>query len=52
VDPDASNFMQAIWQYEPIVIVLSIGGLILLVLLVIDTHRHRNKQKKRHKRLH
>jgi len=52
MNPDASNFMQSIWQYKPIILVLLIGGLIILVLLVVDTHRHRNKQKRRHKRLH
>ena len=50
--PDVSSFMQTIWQYKPILIVLLVGGLIVFVLLVIDTHRHRNKLKKRHKRLH
>lgn len=52
MNPDASDFMQMVWRYKPIIIVLLLGGLIGLVLLVVDTHRHRNKQKKRHKRLH
>ena len=52
MNSDASSFMQTVWQYKPILIVLLVGGLIVFVLLVVDTHRHRNKQKKRHKRLH
>jgi hypothetical protein len=52
MNPDTSDFMQTLWQYKPIIIVLLVGGLIVFVLLVVDTHRHRNKQKKRHKRLH
>jgi hypothetical protein len=47
---DVSTFVSAIWQYKPVIIVLAVGGLIILCLSVIDTHRHRKKEhKKRHR---
>jgi hypothetical protein len=49
---DFFAFMSEIWQHQPLIIVLLIGGLILSVLLFIDTHRHRKKDKDRHKPLH
>ena len=49
---DFSTFVSELWQYKPIILVLLIGGAITFTFLVIDTHRHRKKQKDRHKRLH
>jgi hypothetical protein len=49
---DFRDLLSQIWQYRPILIVLVSGGFIIFVLLVIDAHRHRKKQKSRHKRLH
>jgi len=50
MDTDVSTFIREIWQYKPIIIVLAVGGLIILCLSVIDTHRHRKKEhKKRHR---
>jgi len=50
VDSNLSQFVSEIWQYKPIVIVVLVGGFILFVLSVIDTHRHRKKiQKKRNR---
>jgi len=49
---DLRDLVSLIWQYQPILIVLVIGGVILFALTVIDTHRHRKKQKGRHKRMH
>lgn len=43
---DLTSFMVQIWQHQPIIIVLLIGGAIIFTLLVIDTHRHRKKSKK------
>jgi hypothetical protein len=52
MDSDVSTFVSEIWQYKPIIIVLAIGGLVILCLSVIDTHRHRKKNKKRHRTKH
>jgi hypothetical protein len=50
MDSDVSRFVGEIWQYKPIIIVLAIGGGIIFLLAVIDTHRHRKKEhKKRHR---
>ena len=47
---DVSTFVGEVWQYKPLIIVLAIVGLIILCLSVIDTHRHRKKErKKRHR---
>jgi hypothetical protein len=51
--PDFRDLVSQLWQYRPILIVLVCGGFILFVLVVIDAHRHRKKQKGRcKKRLH
>jgi hypothetical protein len=52
MNSDLSNFLSELWRYKPIIIVLAIGGMILFVLLVVDTYRHRKRRKDRHKRLH
>jgi cell division protein FtsL len=49
MDSDFSQFVSDLWRYKPVIIVLLVGGFILFVLSVIDTHRHRKKiHKKRH----
>jgi len=49
MNSDLSQFIGDICQYNPLFIILLVGGLIVFVLSVIDTHRHRKKnQKKRH----
>jgi len=53
MDSNLTQFVEEIWRYQPIIIVLFVGGFIILVLSVIDTHRHRKKiQKKRHRTKH
>jgi len=52
MNSDSSSFLSELWREKPIVIVLAMGGMILFVLLVIDTYRHRKRRKDRHKRLH
>jgi len=53
MDSDLSKFIGEIWRYKPIILILLVAGLILFVLCVIDTHRHRKKtQKKRHRPKH
>jgi len=53
MDSDFSQFISDLWRYKPIIIVLLVGGFILFVLSVIDTHRHRKKiHKKRHRTRH
>jgi hypothetical protein len=46
VESDLSKFIDAIWRYKPMLIVLVVGGLIVFVFCVIDTHRHRKKTRK------
>jgi hypothetical protein len=49
MDSDVVQFIGEIWQYKPMLIVLLAVGLIVFVLSVIDTHRHRKKtQRLRH----
>ena len=52
MNSDLSSFLSELWRYKPVVIVAGVGGMILFVLLVIDTYRHRKRRKDRHKRLH
>jgi len=52
MNSDSSSFVSEIWRDKPVIIALVIGGMILFILLVIDTYRHRKKRKDRHKRLH
>ena len=50
MDSDLSQFIGDIWRYQPIIIILLVAGLIIFVLSVVDTHRHRKKtNKKRHR---
>jgi len=50
--PDISDFVSNVWRFKPIVIFVAVGGLIIFALLVIDTYRHRKKQKDRHPKKH
>lgn len=50
MDSDTSTFIGQIWQYKPIIIVLAVGCLIIFLLSVIDTHRHRKKNHKKRRR--
>jgi len=52
MDSDFSNFVSEVWRYKPLVIILFAAGLIIFTLLVIDTYRHRKKQKRRHLKKH
>jgi hypothetical protein len=52
MSPDISGFISDVWRYKPIVIILGVAGFIVFVLLVIDTHRHRKKQKGRQPKKH
>ena len=52
MDSDFSNFVSEVWRYKPLVIILFAAGLIVFTLLVIDTYRHRKKQKRRHLKKH
>jgi hypothetical protein len=49
---DISDFVSDLWHNKPIIIVVAVGGLVIFMLLVIDTYRHRKKRKGRHPRLH
>ena len=52
MSPDISDFVGNVWRYKPIVIIVAVGGFIIFALLVIDTYRHRKKQKGRHPKKH
>jgi heme/copper-type cytochrome/quinol oxidase subunit 2 len=52
MSPDNSNFASDLWRYKPIIIILAAAGFIVFVLLVIDTYRHRQKQKGREPKKH
>ena len=52
MNSDLFKFASEIWQRQPIIIVLLLGGFVIFVLLVTDAYRHRKMQKGRHKRLH
>ena len=41
---DFRDLVSQLWQYRPILILLVVGGFIIFLLVVIDTHRHRKKQ--------
>jgi hypothetical protein len=49
---DIRDFVSLLWQYRPFLLMMIVAGGIIFVLLIIDTHRHRKKQRGRHKRLH
>jgi hypothetical protein len=50
MDSNLSQFISDIWRYKPVIIIVLIGGVIIFILSVVDTHRHRKKnQKKRHR---
>jgi hypothetical protein len=50
---DLRDMLSVVWQYQPLLVVGLAGGFVVFVLVVIDTYRHRKKQKARHKkRLH
>lgn len=46
MDSNLSQFIDDIWRYYPVVIILLVGGFVIFVLIVIDTHRHRKKIQK------
>ncbi len=47
MDSDLSKFIEAIWRYKPMLIVLVAAGAIIFLVCVIDTHRHRKKTHKK-----
>ena len=52
MNSDLSDFISDVWRTKPIVIIVAIVGFIIFVLLVIDTYRHRKKQKSREPKKH
>ena len=53
MDEDTSKFISEIWQYKPFLIILLMAGVVIFILSVIDTHRHRKKiRKERHRLKH
>jgi uncharacterized membrane protein YsdA (DUF1294 family) len=49
---DLSDFISEVWRSKPIIVILAVVNFIIFVLLVIDTHRHRKKQKGRQPKKH
>ena len=52
MSPDITDFVSDVWHNRPIVIILAVAGFIIFVLLVIDTYRHRKKEKGRQPKKH
>ena len=52
MDSDFSSFVSNVWRYKPFIIILFAASLIVFALLVVDTYRHRKKQKGRHPKKH
>ncbi|HTX22051.1 MAG TPA: hypothetical protein VMD27_09390 [Candidatus Aquilonibacter sp.] len=52
VSSDITDFVSEVWHDKPIIVILAIGAFIIFVLLVINTYRHRKKEKKRHPKKH
>lgn len=48
MESDYTKFISDVWNYKPAIIILLVGGFIIFVLSVIDTHRHRKHRNKRH----
>ncbi len=44
-----TSYVTNLWREKPNIIVLFVAGLIIFLLLVIDTHLHRKKLKQRHR---
>jgi hypothetical protein len=49
---DFTSLVREIWQHHPMIIVVLIGVVVLFALVVIDSYRHRKKQKARHPKKH
>jgi hypothetical protein len=47
MNPEYSKFVNDLWNARPTLVLMLVGGLVMFVLCVIDTHRHRKKQHKR-----
>jgi hypothetical protein len=47
MDPEYFKFVSDVWNYKPSIIILLVGGFIIFVLSIIDTHRHRKHRNKR-----
>jgi len=52
MDTDFWSFVKALWHDKPSMIILFVGGVIIFLLLVIDTYRHRKQRKERHRIKH
>ena len=52
MNADFPSFVFRLWQDQPGMIILSVVGVIIFLLVVIDTHRHRKKLKRRHRNRH
>jgi len=48
MDPDYLKFISDVWHANPTIVILLVGGFMLFVLSVIDTHRHRKYRNRRH----
>jgi len=45
---DFTDLVSYLWQNQPIIIILFIGGALLIPLIAIDAYRHRKKSKDKH----
>ena len=47
-----TSFVTEIWQHRPIIVVLLGAVAIGFILVIIDAHRHRRRQKRRYPKKH
>lgn len=52
MNDDSASFLTYVWQHKPVVVVLLVSGLVIFCLLIVDTYRHRKKEKSRHPKRH
>ena len=52
MNTDVSSFLENIWRYKPVMIVLLVAGFIIFTFLVVDAYRYKKKQKKRDGKRH
>ena len=47
MDSDLSKFIELLWRYKPMLIILVVAGILIFMFCVIDTYRHRKTIRKK-----
>lgn len=45
---DLYQFVSSLWEHKPTIVILFCGGLMLFLLSVINTFRHRRRRKRQY----